>query len=87
MSQQVTCINKRGDHYDPHERISHIGGSWGKVSQREGIENVTADPTAYYVSVGGATAYLVVRRHNGNDYLTTRADGLTQNNLLALPEC
>jgi hypothetical protein len=22
MSRQVTCINKRGDHYDPHERIN-----------------------------------------------------------------
>ena len=37
MSQQVTCINKHGNHYDPHERI--------------------------------------------------KADGVTQKNLLALPEC
>jgi Protein of unknown function (DUF3892) len=87
MSQQVTCINKRGNHYDPHERISHIGGSWGKVTQKEGIENVKSDPSAYYVSVGGSTVYLIVRQHNGNDYLTTEADGTTQDNLLALDEC
>ena len=22
---QITCINKRGSHYDPHERIEYIG--------------------------------------------------------------
>lgn len=22
---QVTCINKRGSHHDPHERIEYIG--------------------------------------------------------------
>ena len=87
MSQQVTCINKRGDHYDPHERISHIGGNWGKVTQAEGIANVKSDSSAYYVSVGGSSAYLIVRQHNGNDYLTTEADGSTQDNLLALGEC
>lgn len=87
MSQQVTCINKRGDHYDPHERISHIGGSWGKITQAEGIDHVKADSSAYYVSVGGSSVYLIVRQHNGNDYLTTEADGSAQNNLLALAEC
>jgi hypothetical protein len=87
VSQQVTCINKSGNHYDPHERISHIGGSGWKVTQAEGIANVKADPTAYYVSSAAGSVYLIVRQHNGNDYLTTEADGSTQNNLLSLPEC
>jgi hypothetical protein len=87
MSQQVACINKSPYHSDPHTRITHIGGSWGKVTQAEGIANVKADSTAYYVSADGSTAYLIVRQHNGNDYLTTEADGSTQDNLLALPEC
>ena len=87
MSQQVTCINKRGDHYDPHERISHIGGSDWKVTQERGISDVKANSNAYYVSAAGGTVWLVVRQHNGHDYLTTEADGSTQNNLLALPEC
>ena len=26
---QVSCINKRGDHYNPHERIINIGGVSG----------------------------------------------------------
>jgi Protein of unknown function (DUF3892) len=87
MSRQVTCINKSPYHSDPHARITHIGGSWGKVNQAEGIANVKSDSTAYYVSVDGATTYLIVRQHNGNDYLTTEADGSTQDNLLALPGC
>jgi hypothetical protein len=44
MPQQVTCINKRGDHYDPHERINHIGGEGWRVSQEEGVKAVEADP-------------------------------------------
>jgi Protein of unknown function (DUF3892) len=71
----------------PHERISHIGGSGWKVTQAEGIANVKADPTAYYVTSAAGSVYLIVRQHNGNDYLTTEADGSTQNNLLSLPEC
>ncbi len=83
VSQRVTCINVRGNHYDPHERISHIGGSGWKVTQAEGIANVKADPTAYRVSSPAGTVYLIVRQHNGNDRLTTEADGPTQNNLPA----
>lgn len=26
MAQQVTCIRKRGNHFNPHERIEGIGG-------------------------------------------------------------
>jgi hypothetical protein len=87
MAKQVTCINKRGDHYDPHERISHIGGSGWKVTQSQGIADVKADASAYYVASSAGSVYLIVRQHNGNDYLTTEADGATQNNLLALDEC
>jgi hypothetical protein len=87
MSKQVTCINKRGDHYKPHERINHIGGGGWKVTQAEGIADVKADSTACYVSSTAGSVYLIVRQHNGNDYLTTEADGATQNNLLSLPEC
>jgi hypothetical protein len=87
MAKQVTCINKRGNHYDPHERITHIGGSGWKVTQEQGIADVNTDPDAYYVSADVGTVNLIVGKHNGHDYLTTQADGETQNNLLALPEC
>jgi len=87
MPQQVTCINKRGDHYDPHERINHIGGAGWRVSQEEAVEAVEADPFAYYISAADGIAYLTIGHHEGNPYLTTNPDGSTQNNLLALPEC
>jgi Protein of unknown function (DUF3892) len=87
MSQQVTCINKSPYHSDPHTRITHIGGSWGKVTQAEGIANVEADPEAYYVAGGPDSVWVTLGVHNGHKYLTTEADGATQNNLLALPEC
>lgn len=82
MAQQVTCINKRGDRYDPHERISQIGGSGWKVTQAQGIADVKADSSAYVVSSGTGALYLIVRQHNGNDCLTTEADGSTQNPFL-----
>jgi hypothetical protein len=87
MSRQVTCINKRGDHYDPHERINHIGGDGWKVTQQEGIENVEADPSAYYVAAAAGSVYVTIGLHEGHKYLTTEPDGASQNNLLALPEC
>ncbi len=87
MSLEVTCINKRGDHYDPHERINHIGGVGWRHTQQQGIENVEASPRAYYVSAPGSSVWLTIGVHNGHTYLTTEPDGSTQNNLLALPEC
>lgn len=87
MSLQVTCINKRGNHYDPHERISHIGGSGWRHTQQQGIENVEADPGAYFVAATGGSVWVTVGIHNGDKYLTTEPDGSTQNNLLSLPEC
>jgi hypothetical protein len=87
MPQQVTCINKRGDHYDPHERINHIGGAGWRVTQAEGIEHVEADPRSYFVSAAAGSVWVTVGVHNGHKYLTTEADGASQNNLLALREC
>ncbi len=87
MSQQVTCINMRGNHYDPHERINHIGGPGWRVSHRVGIDAVKADPRSYFVSTADGTVYLTIGHYEGSPYLTTESDGATQNNLLALPEC
>ena len=87
MSLQVTCINKRGNHYDPHERINHIGGAGWRHTQQEGIENIEASAQAYFVSTSGGSVWLTIGVHNGHKYLTTERDGSTQDNLLALPEC
>jgi hypothetical protein len=75
MAQRVTCISKRGNHYDPHERIARIGGSGWKLDEPAAIDRVKADLNAYSVETPEGTVFLIVRRHNGRNYLTTFADG------------
>jgi hypothetical protein len=87
MARRVTCITKRGKHYEPHERISEIGGIGWRVSEAEAIANVKADLNAYYVEALDGTAYLVVRQHAGREYLTTELCGVVPNDLLTLAEC
>lgn len=84
---QVTCITKRGDHYDPHERIAGIGGDGWRKSEDEAIAEIEAGTNSFYVSVGGRSVRVIVARHNGRKYLKTEADGYSPDNLLALPEC
>jgi hypothetical protein len=93
MSKQVLCVNKR-DRPNPHERILNIGGIDGGVrwkrTQVDAISDVERDGTSYYVKDQriNSTVWVVVRTSQyGNKYLTTQADGDSQNNLLALVEC
>ena len=91
MSRQVTCITKRGDHYDPHERIQGIGGGtvfarWWRAED-DAIRDIEQDSLAYYTNVSGRTAWLIVATHNGRKYLKTQEDGYRPDNLLSLPEC
>ena len=85
---EVTCINKRGDHYDPHERISHIGqqGNW-RIREDSAIRRIESGSDSFYVSVGGKTVEVIVASHNGRKYLKTQSDGYSPNNLLNLKEC
>jgi hypothetical protein len=85
---QVTCINKRGDHYDPHERIEYIGyqGLW-KIPEDSAIRRIKSGNESFYTLVNGREADLVVATRNGREYLKTTADGFSPDNLLSLPEC
>lgn len=86
---QVTCINKRGDHYDPHERISHIGNSannW-KLSEDAAIQSINGRVDSFYTLVNGQEAEVIVASHQGRYYLKTTADGYKPDNLLSLGEC
>lgn len=91
-THRVSCINKRGNHYDPHERISHIGGvnsdgtRW-KLSETEAINYIKNGTYNFYVSVNGQNIDVIVATHNYREYLKTRTDGYAPNNLLNLPEC
>jgi hypothetical protein len=89
---KVSCINKRGSHYDAHERISHIGGvnsdgtSW-KLPEDEAIKAIEDKKYEFYVSVGGRAVEVIVATHKGRKYLKTETDGYSPDNLLSLPEC
>jgi hypothetical protein len=85
---QVTCINKRGDHFDPHERIEYIGNHarW-KLSEASAIRRIKNGSDSFYTLVNGREADVIVANHNGREYLKTRADGYSPDNLLSLAEC
>lgn len=90
MTQQVMCIRKRGNHFNPHERIEGIGGNYPSqwyTIEETAIRNVERDPRSYYASVSGNSVWVVVAVHNGRKYLKTEADRHPENNLLYLPEC
>ena len=91
MTKQIMCINKRGGHYNPHERIQSVGGvhngqRW-KDSEDVAIRKVERDPRSYSVERNGRSVWVIVATHNGRKYLKTQNDGYSPDNLLALPEC
>jgi Protein of unknown function (DUF3892) len=92
MTRQVTCITKRGDHYNPHERIQGIGGGaslltrWWRA-EADAISDVKLDPESYYVSAHGRSVWVIVAKHQGREYLKTETDDYSPDNLLSLTEC
>lgn len=89
---QVTCVTK-ADRYNPHKRITHIGGRnsqgipW-QLSQLEAIAGIERGEWAFYVSRDGREVAIVVATgRSGHKYLKTEADGDYPDGLLALPDC
>jgi Protein of unknown function (DUF3892) len=89
---RVECINK-SPRAEPHLRISHIGGTnpngtrW-RMTESAAIRAVKAGEYAFYVErPAGHRVDVIVASRLGHEYLKTRADGETPDNLLALPEC
>ena len=86
---QVTCINKRGGHFNPHERIEYFGNqaaNW-KLSEPNAIGRIKGRNDSFYTLVNGREAEVIVAVHNGREYLKTTADGYSPDNLLSLAEC
>lgn len=88
---EVTCINKL-DRENPHERITHIGGtypnrvSW-KLTEEEAIASIESGFSSYYVKQGGKEVEVVIDERNGRKYLRTDPDDTKENNLLSLEDC
>jgi Protein of unknown function (DUF3892) len=92
---QVSCIRKRGNHYNPHERIEGLGGvhggnRWYLTEDQVITELHKPDMTRqwnFYTNVNGRSAWVVIATHNGREYVKTEADGYSPDNLLALSNC
>jgi hypothetical protein len=88
---EIKCVNKT-DRFNPHERITAIGGvssgaPW-KITQEHAIASIEKGVNQFYVRAGGQDVDVVVGVSRfGNKYLKTTADGDQPNNLLSLYEC
>lgn len=83
---QVTCINKTPRN-NTHEGITHLGNSSGKWLRSQVITWIEANTDTFFTNVGGKRANVAVVNGAGGKYLRTHADGVWNDNLLALPEC
>jgi hypothetical protein len=83
---QVTCINKQPRN-NPHEGITHLGGSTWKWTRAEVIQSIEAKTNTFFTSVAGNRADVGVVDGPNGKYVRTKADGMWNDNLLSLPEC
>jgi hypothetical protein len=91
MAKQITCITKHPTHEDRHRRIQAVGGGgalypW-KDTEDAAIANVKGDPDYYSVMEDGKSVRVIVKKHDGRDYLKTENDRFLPDNLLSLQDC
>jgi len=85
---QVTCINKQPRN-DTHEGITHLGnpaGGW-KWTRQEVINSINNKTNTFFTYVNGKRADVAVVNGPNGQYVRTHADGVWNDNLLALDEC
>jgi hypothetical protein len=83
---QITCINKQ-PRDNPHEGITHLGGSTWKWTRQQVVDSIKSKSNTFYTFVGGKRAEVGVVNGPNGDYVRTHADGYWNDNLLALSEC
>ncbi len=83
---QVTCINKQ-PRQNPHEGITHLGGQGWRWTRQQVIDSINGRTNTFYTLVDGRRANVAVVNGPNGPYLRTHADGVWNDNLLALLEC
>jgi len=83
---QVTCINKQPRN-DPYEGITHLGGSGWKWPRQQVIDSIRRGENTFFTLVNQNRADVGVVDGPNGPYLRTYANGVWNDNLLALSEC
>lgn len=81
---QVRCVNKVGER---HEHITHLGGDGWRWSISQVIQSIDNGTNTFFTLVNGRRANLGVVDGPRGKYVRTHADGIWNDNLLALPTC
>jgi len=96
LTYYVTCITKQPNHQDPRHRITQLGTStvsssssrtklWQATDVVRAIDS--GSDTFWCIDKKGDRVKVVTVPHAGGKYLKTENDGITQDNLLARPDC
>lgn len=87
MTFYVTCHTP--DNTDPDHRIQGVGGGFGWYPVDTVIRMIRQGHTFYTSPPSGYGQQIIVDIHprTHRPYITTLADGITQNNILSLPRC
>jgi hypothetical protein len=83
---QITCINKQPRN-NPHEGITHLGNADGRWTRDQVTAWIQSGAHTFFTRVNGRRADIGVFQGPNGPYLKTYADGVWNDNLLALPEC
>lgn len=85
----VDCINKTPRN-NTHEGITHLGGPGGggwKFTRAQVIQCIESGTDTFHTYVNGKRADIGVVNGPNGKYVRTHADGVWNDNLLALKEC
>lgn len=83
---RVTCINKQ-PRSNPYEGITFLGGVGWKWPRQQVIDSIDRGTNTFYTLVSGRRADIGIVHGPNGEYLRTYADGVWNDNLLALIEC
>jgi hypothetical protein len=92
MSNQILCVGKSDD-FDPHRRITHIGGindqgqQW-QITLQDAVQGIESGRWQFHVRVGYRDVPVVVATsRNGDKFITIEVDRMEPSALLSLPRC